>query len=396
MLTKLRNTQYELALIFENAIKTNTFSHSTLFCGPKYTSKMSAAIEIAKVLSCRDPQFKEDCKCDSCKLYDKYLMQNLVVVSNRDSENRIEVALQQYIKNRNEFTKNFLIQNVRIFLLSYHNSIYTDKNKKLFDSAYQASELISEFASNRDVLKIREAQRFSKELKLRLKPLFQVSKKNLTNLSVDGVRSLQTWLSNTLVNEKARIVIIESIEKANESVKNSLLKILEEPNENVYFILLSNNPSRIMKTILSRVRKYNFAEIESEKQLQLLKPFNLEDKTIDNLIKFFLSSSGMKMNEIDSSLQEIIKSFNSKRYLSSDRLAFCINKLDSSNNVDFILNQLIVKIENSYKRDIIDSFIANKIISEISQLYNNQRVFNLPKKNMFENIYRKMMECVNA
>lgn len=395
MLAKLKNTQNELALIFEKSIKENTFSHSTLFCGNEFTSKMTAAIEVAKALSCKK-ESQENCDCDSCKAYDKCLMQNLVIVSNRDNESRIEVAIQYYLKKRDAFSKKFLIDTIRIFLLSYHNALYVDKNKKLFESAYQVSEIINEFDKNNEVLKIREAQRFLKDLKTKLKPLFAVDKKNQTNLSVDGVRALQTWLNNTLVSEKARIVVIESIEKTNESVKNSLLKILEEPNKNVYFILISKNPSRIMKTILSRVRKYNFLQIKQEKQQNVLQKFNLEDKSVDTFEKFYLSTSGLKIEEIDKALNQIMNSINSKRYLNSEALSILINTLDTSNNVDYILNQLILKIEDSYNRDIIDAFVAKNMINDISGMYNNQRVFNLVKKNMYENIYRKMMERVNA
>ncbi|MGD1821179.1 MAG: hypothetical protein ACPKM0_00250 [Pleomorphochaeta sp.] len=392
MLDKLKNSQAELASIFEKAIKRGTFSHSTLFCGPKYSSKMTAAIEVAKALSCTENNFGESCNCHSCNLYERYLMQNLIIVSNRDFESRIEVASQNYIKNRNEFTKDYLIKTIRVLLLSYHNGIYTDKNKKLFDNAFIVSELINEFDASKEVYKVREAQRFVKDLKTKLNPLLAISKKNLTNLSVDGVRALQVWLSNTLVNEKSRIVIIEKIEKANESVKNSLLKILEEPNNNVYFILISENPSRIMKTILSRVRKYNFSVIEEDKQLALLEPFQLEDKNINSLEKFFLSASGMKINDVESSLDLIINSFNKNKYLNSEQLSQAIIKLDSSTSDEFVLKQLINRINISYQKNLINSFKAKQIIDDISQLYNNQRIFNLPKKNMYENIYRKMME----
>ncbi len=396
MFSKLSVTQPELTEILQSSIETNTFSNSSLFCGSSYSSKMTAAIEVAKALSCFTEKKGQECDCESCKAYDNYLMQNLVVISNRDFENRIDVAIQSFVKNRDLFSKNYLIKTIRIFLLSYHNGVYTDKNKKLFDSAYEVSELINEFGKNGENFKIREAQRFSKELKQKLKPLISVSNKNLTALSVDGVRALQTWVSNTLVNEKARIVVIEAIEKSNDSVRNSLLKILEEPNENVYFILLSNNPSRIIKTILSRVRKYNFLPISENIQKELLKPFKIEDETINTFEKFFLTSSGYKSKDVESALDLIVDSVVKRRQLSSDQLAAVIKALDSSNQDEFILHQLLNKIKQKFLENEIDNLVCKNIIKDVSLLYNNQRVFNLPKKNMYENVYRKMMENINA
>ncbi len=45
---------------------------------------------------------------------------------------------------------------------------------------------------------------------------------------------------------------------------NSLLKILEEPPKDTYFILLSHRPSHIISTILSRVQKYKFSKYSPE------------------------------------------------------------------------------------------------------------------------------------
>lgn len=396
MFSKLSVTQPELTEILKSSIESDTFSNSSLFCGPSYSSKMTAAIEVAKALSCFTDKKGDDCDCESCKAYDNYLMQNLVVISNRDFENRIDVAIQSFVKNRDSFSKDYLIKTIRIFLLSYHNGVYTDKNKKLFDCAYEVSELINDFSKNGENFKIREAQRFAKELKQKLKPLISVSNKNLTALSVDGVRSLQTWVSNTLVNEKARIVVIEAIEKSNDSVRNSLLKILEEPNDNVYFILLSNNPSRIIKTILSRVRKYNFLPIDEQVQKQLLKPFKIEDETIDTFEKFFLTASGYKSKDVEGALDVIVESVIKKRQLTSEQLASVIKALDSSNQDEFILHQLLSKIKQKFLDNEIDNLVCKNIIKDVSLLYNNQRVFNLPKKNMYENVYRKMMENINA
>lgn len=396
MFNKLSLSQREIANILKSSIENNTFSNSSLFCGEPYSSKMTAAIEVAKALSCFTDKKGDNCNCPSCKAYDNYLMQNLVVISNRDFENRIDVALAQFVKNRNAFTKKYLIETIRIFLLSYHNGVYTDKAKKLFDVAYEVSEMINEFDKRKEDFKIREAQRFAKDLRQKMKPLITVSNKNLTALSVDGVRALQTWLSNTLVNEKARIVIIEAIEKSNDSVRNSLLKILEEPNENVYFILISSNPSRIMKTILSRVRKINFPSLSLETQAMLLKPFNVEEQKIDTLEKFFLSASGFKVDEVDQSLNLIVDSVIKKRELPSTQLSSIIKVLDSSNQDDFIFHQLIEKVDREFINGRLDNLSCKKIVQSISFLYNNQRVFNLPKKNMYENVYRKMMESINA
>jgi|GEM_PF-4624138 len=77
-------------------------------------------------------------------------------------------------------------------------------------------------------------------------------------------------------------------------------------------------------------------------------------------------------------------------------LASIIKVLDSSTEDEYILQELLNKVKNEYLNKKIDNRTCKKIIQDISILYNNQRIFNLPKKNMYENVYRKMMENVNA
>lgn len=57
--------------------------------------------------------------------------------------------------------------------------------------------------------------------------------------------------------KKEKIFIIWLPEKLNEAASNKLLKILEEPFPDTYFILVSNEPQLLLQTILSRTRRLN-------------------------------------------------------------------------------------------------------------------------------------------
>ena len=66
----------------------------------------------------------------------------------------------------------------------------------------------------------------------------------------------------------------------NESSRNALLKILEEPPDDTFFILLTYKPGEIIPTIKSRLRKYEI----TERSIQ-------ENKTV--IEKIFKEESGM-------------------------------------------------------------------------------------------------------
>ena len=58
-------------------------------------------------------------------------------------------------------------------------------------------------------------------------------------------------LNKSSFNNKKRFVLIDNIELLNLNSINALLKILEEPNENINFILINNN-KRVLPTLKSR------------------------------------------------------------------------------------------------------------------------------------------------
>jgi len=71
------------------------------------------------------------------------------------------------------------------------------------------------------------------------------------NIDIDQIRNLIVSLNKSSFNNKPRIVLIDNIELLNLNSVNALLKILEEPNDNINFILINNN-KKILPTSKSR------------------------------------------------------------------------------------------------------------------------------------------------
>ena len=74
-------------------------------------------------------------------------------------------------------------------------------------------------------------------------------------IDINQIRNLITNLNKSAFNDKPRFVLIDNIELLNISSINALLKILEEPNQNIFFILINNN-KKILPTLLSRCINY--------------------------------------------------------------------------------------------------------------------------------------------
>jgi len=74
-------------------------------------------------------------------------------------------------------------------------------------------------------------------------------------INIDIIRRLYQQTSTK--NAKEQIFIIDYAERMTHQAQNAFLKLLEEPNETIYFILLSHTTSNILPTIMSRVRHIN-------------------------------------------------------------------------------------------------------------------------------------------
>jgi len=75
-----------------------------------------------------------------------------------------------------------------------------------------------------------------------------------TQIAVDEVRRLRSFLSLTAATASWRVVIVDPADELNVSAANAVLKSLEEPPPQTVFMLISAKPGRLLATIRSRCR----------------------------------------------------------------------------------------------------------------------------------------------
>ena len=85
------------------------------------------------------------------------------------------------------------------------------------------------------------------------------------NIDVAQIREMITYTNKSTFNNMARFILIDNIENLNKNSVNALLKVIEEPNKNVIFILINNSEKNILPTLRSRclIFKINFTFNES-------------------------------------------------------------------------------------------------------------------------------------
>ena len=97
-----------------------------------------------------------------------------------------------------------------------------------------------------------------------------------SNRGIDEIREIKETVKYPPVSSKYKIFIIDEVHMLTKEAFNALLKTLEEPPENVIFILATTNPFKIPDTILSRTLRFDFKKISKTDILNHL--INLLDK----------------------------------------------------------------------------------------------------------------------
>lgn len=91
-----------------------------------------------------------------------------------------------------------------------------------------------------------------------------------TEIVVDDVRSIGSFMSLTAAEGGWRVVIIDSADEMNRNAANAVLKVLEEPPARAILLLVSHNPGRLLPTIRSRCRKLALSNLDEDVVTRLL------------------------------------------------------------------------------------------------------------------------------
>ena len=205
------------------------------------------------------------------------------------------------------------------------------------------------------------------------------------NIDIKQIRELIIQLNKSSFNTKPRFVLIDNIEYLNLNSVNALLKTLEEPNENIFFILINSN-KKIIPTLLSRCINFNIS-LENDKVNEissLIFGKNIDDLINKNLLNHY-STPGEIYNFLRFSIEKKIdlKEINLKAFLTK------------------LINENIYKDDNQSKKfvyNILELFLIKDISVSNSDVYsyflrriNDFKKFNLDDESFFLEINSKLL-----
>jgi DNA polymerase-3 subunit delta' len=103
------------------------------------------------------------------------------------------------------------------------------------------------------------------------------------NIKIDDIRSLKSTLTKSSLSNNSRFTIIDEVEFLNTNSINALLKTLEEPSDNNFFILINNQQADLVETISSRCLKTNIF-LNSIQRNEVIN-FLIKERGVEELIE---------------------------------------------------------------------------------------------------------------
>ena len=205
------------------------------------------------------------------------------------------------------------------------------------------------------------------------------------SIEINQIRSLINNLNKSSFNLKPRFILIDNIEFLNVNSINALLKILEEPNENTYFILINNN-KKILSTLLSRC--LNFKISLSNEKVNLVNKLLFGDD-----IKNLINSDILDYYHTPGKIYDILE-FSKEKGIN-------LRTINLKEFLSLIIKESYYKNDNKIKiilYDYLELFLLKKVSITYLEIFsyflkkiNNVKKFNLNEESLFLEIDSKLL-----
>lgn len=179
-----------------------------------------------------------------------------------------------------------------------------------------------------------------------------------SNRKVEDTQSILEKIQYVPVHGKYKIYIIDEVHMLTNHAFNALLKTLEEPPENVIFILATTEVHKVLDTIKSRCQRFDFRRITTDDIVKHLRYISDEEKiniSDDALFTIAKNSAGGMRDSISL----------------LDQLSLLgVSKEITSDDVNAVLGRISFDVLNKLSDKIISSS-PNEAIEILNDIYNS-------------------------
>ena len=207
-----------------------------------------------------------------------------------------------------------------------------------------------------------------------------------SNRSVDDARDILGKVNYAPVHGKYKIYIIDEVHMLTKEAFNALLKTLEEPPQNVIFILATTEAHKVPDTIISRCQRFDFKRITTFDIIEHLKDIAQKEniKITDGAISLIAKSSSGGMRD-SLALLDQASTLGSAEEITENDINNLLGRLSFSLLAEFaqhIINSDIVSAINSLEKIYNDGNEPAQIMTNLMFFFKNMLIIKSCDMNL--------------
>ncbi len=373
----LERIQPSVALTLDKNLSSGLLPQSILFSGSRGTGRLTGALDLAFHLTGE--------RRDTLK------SQNIIYFPHREMLPRVKAAVSLYREMRTRASRLFLLETLREVNMQYNDALVSGLSQtslRLFETAQNVEMFLSGIEDRDEVMDgdIKALDALQKSI-FSEKYLY-CGKSSPTCVSIELLRSVKEWMTSSY---SEKVVIIEDLESATEGAKNSILKMLEEPDEHFTIILVSSQSQRIMETILSRVRKFSFPSLPGEKISSLIKErFNVwENYSSFDSFYFRKGNDEESVKKCEDAVSQFVTLLSSGGEMTLEREEELNQLLMRLSAYGYFRERVIEETEERMRNGLITPLRARRMVDVIARWSESVEIYNMNDRSGLDYMIRE-------
>ncbi len=386
-------------------ISGGTLPNAVLFSGPDSSGKLTCALELARVLSCRAPGSAKGhwlCTCPSCLRHKALNTPDVIIAGPGDCTPEIKASAETLLKAVAESASwakaavYLFIRSVRKLTLRFSPVLWEgdDKASKAAPFLSTIEELLEEINPLED---LPELEKLKKTVEAVIKQCSSLESSLMYDtVPVNQIRKAATWARMTSPDSK-KCIILENADKMQDSVRNAILKILEEPPEDAVFVLTTSRRGAIIPTILSRVRTYTFVDRTSVQQAEIVSRVFHSGSAVNSVNGFLSSFLPVSYDEIKKEAVAFCNSLLTGKRLNLDEMVKNLNGFEPRVILKLFFEFVLDYLGHFLRENVDAEKLASRteksaeILEAIRTTYDNITIYNQSVVSALEALYERIL-----
>ena len=198
-------------------------------------------------------------------------------------------------------------------------------------------------------------------------------------VKIDDIRRIEDKFSQTSINQLGiKIYIINLIENLRPNEANALLKFLEEPLDNTYAILTTENEYSILPTILSRTEIVRFSSVNKNDLIDECIKLGVNKKDAE-ILTFFQNDASMIKEEIENEdyleVKKYVENFINLLPNKEKLRFFVLNEINpnlkSKIQIRLFIDLLIIYLKEANKMKLKENIIIGESKDKLNVIISN-------------------------